>query len=135
MNDTAAPTPDEIRKDIHNKLNVPLHEKFKLPFEESSSTKLYPNVFYLVPPYNQIPEEFKRDNNPWCRWQIKWFFSGLDGKKGQIPDAKKGINRQHAMTHLSWIQQDFQIPHEHKQAAVAYLASLWMEPLTVSLDQ
>jgi hypothetical protein len=79
----------------------------------------------LMPPYSSIPAEFKRDSNPWVKWQMEWFFRGLLS----FPEAKEGIDQQAALRHLSCIQRSFAPKHEHKQAAVAYLASLWlMEP-------
>lgn len=76
----------------------------------------------LLPAYKEIPDEFKRDSNPWCRWQSEWFFKGLE----KMPTAKEGIDQGEAMRHLSAIQKSFEPGHEHKMAAVAYLASLWL---------
>jgi hypothetical protein len=79
----------------------------------------------LMPPYDEIPDEFKRSSNPYVRFQQSWFFSGL--KKDQIPAAKPGVDQKKALRHLSTIQGSFEPKHEHKEAAVAYLASLWLE--------
>lgn len=79
------------------------------------------SVNKILPPYSAIPEEFKRDSNKWCEWQRKWFFSGLD----RYPVAKEGIDLKTAMRNLSCVQGSFEPKHEHKQAGVAYLASLW----------
>lgn len=81
------------------------------------------NLKDLMPVYSSVPEEFKRSSNPWCEWQAKWFFSGLKGTK--LPKAKPGIDRDMAMAHLAAIQGSWDCKHEHKQAAVAYLASKW----------
>lgn len=78
----------------------------------------------LMPPYKEIPEEFKRDESPWVRLQQQWFFSGLDTRS---LNPKPGIDRNMAVRHLSVIQNDWGPPHEHKQAGVAYLMSLWFE--------
>lgn len=77
----------------------------------------------LLPNYKDIPDEFKRDGNYWVRWQQKWFFSGLS--EADIPQAKEGIDGKSAMRHLAAIQRSFQPKHEHKEAGVAYLASVW----------
>jgi len=77
----------------------------------------------LMPAYEDIPDEFKRQDNPWVKLQQKWFFHGL----AEIPTAKPGIDLSVAMEHLSTIQRSWEPKHQHKEAAVAYLASLWFE--------
>ena len=76
----------------------------------------------LLPAYKDIPDDFKRGSNPWCRWQTKWFYKGLD----KFPPAKEGIDEKGAVRHLAAIQKSFEPAHEHKMAAVAYLGSLWL---------
>ena len=78
-------------------------------------------VMELMPPWRDIPREFNSDRNEWTRWQRKWFFEGLDG----TPEPKDGIDAKKAMRHLAAIQRSWMPKHEHKEAAVAYLASLW----------
>lgn len=77
----------------------------------------------LMPSYAEIPDEFKRQSNRWVKFQQDWFFNGL--KKEEIPKAKDGIDQGIALSHLQCIQGSFEPKHEHKEAAVAYLASLW----------
>jgi len=87
------------------------------------------SVTDLMPDYNAIPEDFRRGRGgarPWIKFQQQWFFKGL---KGVDIRAKDGIDRAAALRHLSTIQGSFEPQHEHKEAAVAYLASLWLEPL------
>jgi hypothetical protein len=88
------------------------------------------DVKTLMPSYDAIPDDFKRGSNPYVRFQQQWFYSGL--KKEQIPAAKQGIDQKKALRHLGAIQGSFQPKHEHKEAAVAYLASLWLETPTVA---
>jgi len=75
----------------------------------------------LLPPYAQIPSEFKNWNHPWAKWQADWFYSGLKC----YPVAKDGIDVNAAMRHLGAIQGSWEPKHEHKVAGVAYLASMW----------
>lgn len=77
----------------------------------------------ILPAYRLIPDEFKRGSNPWVQWQSEWFYSGLK----QMPTPKPGIDLQLAMANLACVQGSFEPKHEHKQAGVAYLASLWFE--------
>lgn len=80
------------------------------------------SVTAAMPPYDAIPDEFQQFNNPWARWQAEWFFRGIDG----FPDAQEGIDKDAATRHLASIQRSMEPKHEHKQAAVAYLASRWL---------
>lgn len=83
-------------------------------------------VRQLMPEMKDIPEDFKRgvgDARKWHDWQSKWFFSGL--KEEDLPTPKDGIDLNTAMRHLGAIQSSFSPKHEHKQSAVAWLASKW----------
>lgn len=80
-------------------------------------------VSVLMPAYSAIPAEFRSGHGYWCEFQSKWFFEGLD--KNALPTPKEGIDRDAAMRHLAAIQRSYEPKHEHKAAAVAYLASLW----------
>jgi hypothetical protein len=52
-----------------------------------------------MPEYGAIPDEFKRDRNPWVRWQTEWFFDGLK----DAPVALEGVDGKAAMRHLNYI--------------------------------
>jgi len=75
----------------------------------------------ILPKWGDIPEQFKRGSNPWVKWQQQWFFSGLKA----MPVPKEGIDLKKAMSNLACCQGSFEPKHEHKEAGVAYLASLW----------
>ena len=76
----------------------------------------------LMPAYGDIPAGFKTSSNTWVKFQNEWFFAGLKGAKFQVRD---GIDLKQALGHLKAIQSSFEPKHEHKEAGVAYLASLW----------
>lgn len=79
-----------------------------------------------MPPWENIPKEFKQFNGTsWNKWQTKWFYQGLT--KADIPVPLEGIDLSIALRHLATIQGSFEPKHEHKEAAVAYLASLWFQ--------
>lgn len=80
----------------------------------------------LMPEYPAIPEEFKdrNTNNKWLEFQRTWFFRGIKSS-GLVP--KPGIDMNEALRHLQAIQSSYEPKHEHKEACVAYLASLWFE--------
>lgn len=76
----------------------------------------------ILPPMSEIPAEFQREGGTWVKWQQKWFYSGLD----RWPVPRDGIDLKSAMANLGCIQGSYEPKHEHKQAGVAYLASLWI---------
>lgn len=80
-----------------------------------------------LPPYQDIPEEFNLSHNAWNEIVSIWFFMGLDPS---ILTAKPGINKQKALRHLTCCMRSWEPKHEHKIAGVAYLMSLWFEPIT-----
>lgn len=81
----------------------------------------------LLPPMAAIPVDFKRGSNKWIRFQQEWFFSGLKNHKAT---PKPGVDLAKAWRHLRSIQGSFEPKHEHKEAAVAWLASRWFEDIT-----
>lgn len=84
----------------------------------------------FMPTWEEIPLEFKQFRiNPWSKWQAKWFFFGLTNE--DIPEPKDGIDLDTALVHLATIQGSWSPKHEHKEAAVAYLASLWFKNIPV----
>jgi hypothetical protein len=81
----------------------------------------------LMPPMESIPEDFRRDRGEARKWialQQQWFFCGL---KGYEFISNPGIDKADALRHLGTIQGSFEPKHEHKEAAVAWLMSLWFE--------
>jgi len=100
-----------------------MDKDFTQPHEISRLDLAFPSsVKNLMPEYDDIPETFKSDSNPWVKWQQRWFFEGLKDKQ----EPKPGIDIGKALRHLKVIQSSFEPRHEHKEAAVAYLASLWL---------
>lgn len=81
-------------------------------------------VAVLMPDYDDIPDDFKKSyGNKWVEFQKRWFFDGLPPT--MTVDLNDGIDGSTAFRHLKAIQGSFEPKHEHKAAAVAYLASLW----------
>jgi len=106
-----------------------------LPQEIDDLELAFPaGVGRLLPPADDIPEDFKGLNTPrktskkdgavhWVRFQEHWFFHGVDREKIK---AKKGVDKELALRHLAAIQGSYEPKHEYKAAVVAYLASLWL---------
>ncbi len=81
-------------------------------------------VRHLMPPMDEIPDEFKGIGmgTKWNKFVSDWFFNGI---KTRTLTVKEGIDDTQAMRHLRTIMGSFEPKHEHKEAAVAYLLSLW----------
>lgn len=98
---------------------------WKQPTIVSESQIAFPTeALKLMPPYNEIPDEFTRGRGTWVEFQQDWFYKGL---RGATFMPRGGIDKKTALRHLQYIQGSFDPKHEHKEAAVAYLASLWFE--------
>jgi len=79
----------------------------------------------LMPKYEDIPQEFKKSSNKWNQLFNRWFFSGLPKETDFIPN--EGIDAALALKHIMAIMRSYQPKHEHKEASVAYLLSLWFK--------
>lgn len=82
-----------------------------------------------LPPYEEIPEEFKRTKTKWNHVVCEWFFKGLPKGTKFVP--KEGIDRERALRHIQTCLGSFEPKHEHKEAGVAYLMSLWFEDIVL----
>ena len=88
----------------------------------------------FMPKWEDIPEEFRNGSSPWCDLQRTWFAYGLSERFSFQPATIDGalIDALAAYRQLAAIQGTYACKHEHKIAAVAYLASLWMESVIYS---
>jgi len=101
--------------------------KIDKPVPIDDVTLAFPaSVKHLMPTPSDIPEDYP-GKNYWTWWQREWFYRGLntEGSQAKMPIAKESIDRQLALRHLATIQRSYEPKHEHKEAAVAWLASLW----------
>ena len=81
----------------------------------------------LLPKWEEIPKEFidgTKHNNKWIKAVDDWFFNGI---KLINVVMKEGVEKPHAITHISSIVRSWEPQHEHKVAGVAYLMSKWFE--------
>lgn len=86
------------------------------------------NALDYMPPREECEAALKALPNrgrEWREFQSRWFFEGLPTDTKFKP--KDGIDQAAALRHLSLIQGSYAPKHEHKEAAVAYLASLWFK--------
>ena len=68
------------------------------------------------------------DRQKWIGFQRKWFYDGLPTTT-QVK-LKDGIDGVAAFRHLGAIQGSYAPKHEHKEAAVVYLASQWFNDVS-----
>ena len=74
----------------------------------------------LLPKKEDIPKEFYDHHNKWTRIASSFFFKG-----GQLPPTRDCISRRIAVNHIQTVLASFQPQHEHKEAGVGYLLSMW----------
>ena len=98
-------------------------EKPYMPIDIDEATQAFPGtVKHLMPLMEDIPEEFQHSRNQWNRLFSDMFYSGLS-KLDMKPAA--GIDSKKAFIHVRTIMGSYEPKHEHKEAACAYLLSLW----------
>lgn len=88
----------------------------------------------FLPDYVDVPDEFKnRHSNKWTKIFSRWFYSGLP--KGTQFKWKDGIDGNIAIRHLKYCMGSWEPKHEHKEAGVAYLMSLWLDDVVIPEEQ
>lgn len=85
-------------------------------------------IGFLSPDPADIPDEFWHGGSSprgvtWNGFMRAWFFGSLPKDAGFW--LRDGVDGELALRHLSTILRSFEPKHEHKEAMVAYLASLW----------
>jgi len=102
--------------------------KWATPIEINDATMAFPaNVTgTILPPIEDIPEDFHRlYGTKWNKIVSRWFYNGLP--EGTEFKARDGIDTDIALRQLGACLGSYQPKHEHKEAGVAYLMSLFFE--------
>lgn len=81
----------------------------------------------ILPPYDALPEEFRRERHRYSPLVDEWFFSGLPKGTKFVP--VDGIDGNQALRHVRAILGSFSPKHEHKSAGVAFLLSIWFSDI------
>lgn len=88
-------------------------------------------VGILMPEYLECQEGLERldpkEMSKWLDFQRSWFMRGLPAEVEFY--CKEGVDGETAFRQLQAIQGSFQPKHQHKEAAVAYLCSLWFDDI------
>lgn len=105
-------------------------DRWATPTEVDDLTLAFPaNALEFMPSREECEEALKalgpKDEKKWRDFQHTWFFKGLPADVKL--HMRKGIDGETAFRHLQAIQGSFAPKHEHKEAAVAYLASRWIK--------
>lgn len=99
--------------------------KWSTPTEVNDLDIAFPaTVRHLMPKYSEVPEEFQGNSSKWNRFFSDMFYRGI---KNADLKPKEGIDKDKAMRHIRCVAGSFEPKHEHKEAAVAYLMSLWFD--------
>lgn len=106
-----------------------LNDGFDQPQEIDDVLNVFPgDVRHLMPLYSAIPEEFQRGHTDWNRFVSHWFFRGDPFATWDL-HVNPDVDPEKAFRHLSTILKSWQPKHEHKEAAVAWLASRWFSKI------
>lgn len=105
------------------------NKRFDLrPVTTSDIEMAFPaSVLEIMPDYQDVPEEFRKDRALQNEIVNAWFFKGLNPQTEFT--AADGIDRKAALRHIKRILGSWEPKHEHKTAAVAYLLSLWFKEI------
>lgn len=87
------------------------------------------NVAWLLPPVEDIPDEFGSREGKWHDFFSALFYSGLSDLSF-VPETTGTVDPEMAWRHLSCILRSFEPKHEYKEAAFGYLCSLWFEDVS-----
>lgn len=77
----------------------------------------------ILPEYQDIPDEYKLEENEWNQWASNWLHKGADF----YPVPKPGIHAMLALNNLVVAIRDATVDKKRVVAGVAYLGALWFE--------
>lgn len=102
-----------------------------MKYEPKQNAEAFPSdrvVQTLIPPMDEIPEKFRQfpGQTRWHDLVSAWFFSGIEILEKK---PKDGIDSDRAIRHVAAILRSWQPSHQHKEAACAYLLSLWFDDI------
>ena len=78
----------------------------------------------LIPEWDDLPVEFRERRSGYEELARYAFLNAVSFKEEILKD---GVDREMADRQINAIARSFQPKHEHKEAAMAYLLSLWLK--------
>lgn len=82
-------------------------------------------IGYFIPGWDELPETFQQGTSGYENLAILACFNGIELLSEALRDE---VDAALARRQLIAIVRSFQPKHEHKEAAIAYLLSLWIKP-------
>lgn len=83
----------------------------------------------FLPPWEEIPEEFKKGSTPWNKTMERWFHRGLP--EGVEFHGKPKVDPKKACQAIQAVLTSYGPKHEHKMAGTAYLCSQWFKEIRI----
>lgn len=116
------PKKPPLPPEVHPTLAHPPLSAFSEPTEVDDVLVAFPaQVEHLMPAWEDIPKDYS-DKETWDEFAHGWFY----GKPLPLVLLKKGMSHARVTRHLRCVAGSFQPKHEHKMAAMAWLASQWL---------
>ncbi len=101
---------------------------WKTPHEFSDVQRVFPaQIMEHLPPWEEIPDDFKNESHSACNVLPRWMFGDLFTKEPMASIVgKEGVSAKTIFYHIDTILRSYEPKHEHKEAGVAYMISLWV---------
>ena len=85
----------------------------------------------LIPEWDDLPDEFRNRTSGYEELARHACFNNVELRPQVLRD---GVDAELANRQLNAIVRSFQPKHQHKEAAIAYLLSLWLTPIINQLE-
>lgn len=96
-----------------------------IPIPEISAVDMAFGNIANMPKYQDVPDRFKRIQDPYVIVISKWFFRGVTEQDFGKP--RPGVDAKKAISALKAIMVSYEPKHEHKEAGCAMLLHEWFE--------
>jgi len=90
------------------------------------------NINDILPNKDEIPKEFWHGRGKWNKLFGDWFFCGIDNLNFNLKDD---IDGEIMMKHIGQLMGSYAPKHEHKEAACAWLWSLWCNDVSYDVQK
>jgi hypothetical protein len=96
-----------------------------MPIPEMTAVDLAFSNDEHLPKYDDVPDAFKRHNNPYAKFISDWFFGGRTKEDIDRLVPKPGVDKDKALKAIIAVLKSYGPKHEHKEAGCAYMLSEW----------
>lgn len=115
-------------KDVNFATPLPaLVEQWRTPRPVSDVTLAFPArvIGSYMPTWEELPEQFQQRASGYESLASHVCFYAVELRPETLIE---GIDANAASRHLCTVSRSFEPKHEHKEAALAFLLSLWLKP-------